>query len=154
MMSAGHGTKADPDAHGRKADIMDIATLAQNVTALHRCAEQCDAADARVAELTGDGAAEYLIDRAEADQTDLRDLHAKHFETVRTGLIETFPWITGVHDDFASDVLTINGTPAPADADALSLLDALAEAFDPEDAARHTLYFEDAPDTQHLAFLS
>ena len=33
---------------------MDIATLAQNVTALHRCAEQCDAADARVAELTGD----------------------------------------------------------------------------------------------------
>ena len=52
-MSAGHGTKADPDAHGRKADIMDIATLAQNVTALHRCAEQCDAADARVAELKG-----------------------------------------------------------------------------------------------------
>lgn len=151
-MSAGHGTKAGPDAHGRKADIMDIATLAQNVTALHHSAEQCDTADARIAELIGDGAAEYLIDRAEAAQTALRDIHADHLDTVRIGLTATFPWITEVHEDFASDVLTISGTPD--DAESISRLDALAAAFDPEDAARHTLYFEDAPDTQHLAFLS
>lgn len=131
---------------------MDITTLAQKVNQLHAAAEARNEAEERTAELRSDGAAEHICDQAETDFERTVDRHACIIGQVLYGLAELFPWITNVGEDFASDMLFIDGCPRGDDAQAWSRIEALSAAFAQDNPARHTLCFEDLPTREHLLF--